>query len=142
MTSSLCGTAVRTPGERLEAAWRHLSERFACFCILERFDESLLMLARTVGLREIFYERRNVRAVNVDRMVTQAEVDVIVEHNRLDARLYEMATAEFDRRVRALGPGFGADVRLFAKVNDRFQHVAEMVNQRAGVEQGAILNAK
>ena len=44
--------------------------------------ESLLMLAETVGLTETFYERQNVRAVDADRNVTQAELEVIAEYNR------------------------------------------------------------
>ncbi|BDQ33027.1 sulfotransferase family protein [Pseudodesulfovibrio portus] len=142
MTNSLSGTKSHSPGERLRTAWHHLSERFACFGILERFDESLLMLAATAGFSETFYERQNVRAVDADRIVTPAELDVIAEYNRLDVRLYEMAVLEFDRRVQAMGSGFQSDLRLFTKVNERFQHVAEMVNLQAGLEQGAIVNAK
>ena len=41
-----------------------------------------------------------------------------------------------------MGSGFQSDLRLFTKVNKRFQHVAEMVNLQAGLEQGAIVNAK
>ena len=142
MTNSLSGTKTSSPGERLAAAWHHLANRFTCFGILERFDESLLMLARAVGLGETFYERRNVRAVAVDRPVTQGEIEVIAEYNRLDVRLYEMAAGEFDRRVRAMGPGFGAELRRFTKVNDRFRRVAELVDRQAGLRQGAIVNAK
>ena len=142
MTNSLSGAAARTPGERFRAAWHHLAERFACFGILERFDESLLMLAKEVGLSEIFYERCNVRSVGVDRAVTRKELDVITEYNQLDVRLYDMAVREFDRRVQAMGPDFRAEVRLFTKVNDRFQHVAELVNRNVGLDQGAIVNAK
>lgn len=142
MTNSLSGTKARSLGGRLRAAWHHLSERFACFGILERFDESLLMLTGTAGLSETFYERRNVRAVDADRGVTQAERDVIAEYNRLDMRLYEMAVLEFDRRVRAMGREFQSELRLFTKVNDRFRRVAELMNQRAGLAQGAIVNAK
>lgn len=142
MTNSLSGTMAHSLGERLATAWHHLSERFVCFGILERFDESLLLLAKTAGLREIFYERQNVRATTADRMVTQAEIEVIVEYNRLDVRLYEMAAHEFDRRVCTLGPVFRSELRLFTKVNDRFRHVAELMDRRAGIEQRAIVNAK
>lgn len=142
MVNSLSGTGTRSLMERVGLAWRNLSERFACFGILERFDESLLMLAREAGLSETFYERRNVRRVEADREVTAREREVIAEYNRLDVRLYERAVREFDRRVRKQGAGFQSDLRLFTKVNDRFQRVAELVNRRAGVEQGAIANAK
>ena len=142
MTNSLSGTKCRSLGERFQMAWHHLSERFAFFGILERFDESLLMLAKTVGLNETFYERQNVRSVAADRVVTQAERDVIAEYNQLDVRLYKAAFREFDLRVNALGPGFKSEMRMFTKVNDRFRHVAELMDRRAGLEQAAIVNAK
>ena len=50
--------------------------------------------------------------------------------------------AEFDLRVRTLGPGFKSEMRMFTKVNDRFRHVAELMDRRAGLEQAAIVNAK
>jgi hypothetical protein len=142
MTNSLSGTKGRSIGERFEMAWRHLAKRFVFFGLLERFDESLLMLGKTVGLNETFYERQNVRAMAVDRVVTQAEIDVIAEYNRLDVRLYEAAAREFDSRVQAMGPGFRSELRMFTKVNDRFRHVAELMDRKAGLEQAAIVNAK
>ncbi len=109
---------------------------------MERFDESLLMLRKTAGLGETFYEQQNVRAIHADRIVSQAEIDVIREYNGMDVKLYEAAVREFDMRVNAMGDAFQSELRMFHKVNSRYQHVAELVNQQLGVQQGAIVNAK
>lgn len=142
MTNSLSGTKTLSLGERLATAWANLKDRFVFFGIMERFDESLLILRKQVGLSETFYERQNVRAVHADRQVTQGEIDVICEYNKMDLKLYQAATTEFERRVLAMGPEFQTELRMFRKVNSRYQHVAELVNQRMGIEQGAIVNAK
>lgn len=142
MTNSLSGTKARTPGERFQAAWHHLKDRFVFFGLLERFDESLLMLRKEIGLNETFYERQNVRALNADRIVSEHEVEVIEEFNRMDIKLYEAAAREFDHRVQAMGSEFQSELRMFNKVNVRYQRVAKLMNRQAGIARGALVNSK
>ncbi len=142
MVNSLSGVKAGSEEERVERAWHHLNERFVCFGLLEQFDESLLMLKRVMGLQSVFYEKQNVSAHSVDKPVTKEEFDMICECNQMDLKLYELAVQEFACRVEALGPDFATDVRMFKKVNQRFQRVSELVNQNVGLEQGALINAK
>lgn len=142
MTNSLSGVVDGSEDDRLALAWYHLKERFLTFGILERFDESLLMIKRLAGLENTFYEKQNVRAANVDRPVTPDEMDIICEYNQMDIKLYDMARVEFDRRVEMLGPAFRSEVRMFGKVNERYQRVSELVNRKTGVRQGDVINSK
>ena len=132
MANSLSGVQGAGPEERLELAWHHLKDRFCFFGILERFDESLLMLRKTMGLDNTFYEKQNVRIAHSNVLVTPEEYEVLCEYNRFDLLLYERAVEEFSRRVELLGPAFQSEVRLFGKVNTRFQRLSLLVNEKAG----------
>lgn len=141
MVNSLSGTAVADVEEGLEAAWHNVKDRFVFFGILEQFDESLLMLKRVMGLERTFYERHNVLSQG-QHSVSDADIEVVIEHNQADIRLYRRAVREFDARVADLGAGFQSELRMFRKVNERLQRVARLVEQKVGLEQGAIINAK
>jgi len=142
MTNSLSGVIDGSEDDRLELAWHHLKDRFLTFGILERFDESLLMLKRLAGFDNAFYEKQNVRAINVDRPVTEDDMDIIHEYNQMDIMLYSLATREFNRRVELLGAGFQSEFRAFSSVNVRFQRISALVNSNTGVRQGALINSK
>lgn len=142
MVNSLSGVGHATMEEGLEAAWHHLKDRFLGFGILERFDESLLMLNNYLKLDRCFYERQNVHAKRAHYPVSSSEAALIQEHNQADIALYDRACIEFDRRVAVLGKGFQSELRLFRKVNQRFQNVSRLIMERQGMETGEYLNAK
>ena len=142
MVNSLSGVGHATIEDGLEAAWHHLKDRFFCFGILERFDESLLMLNNYLKFDRCFYERQNVHAKRAHYPVSPAEVALIEEHNQADIALYDRACIEFDRRVKLLGNGVQSELRLFQKVNQRFQNVSRLIMEREGMETGDFLNAK
>ncbi|QGY39576.1 calcium-binding protein [Pseudodesulfovibrio cashew] len=142
MVNSLSGVGHPSIEKGLEVAWHHLRNRFCFFGILERFDESLLQLSRILGLERCFYERQNVRKGRARYAATTEEVELIREHNQADIELYERACVEFDRRIRLMGEPFQANLRLFRKVNDRFQRVSRLIMARDNLDRGEILNAK
>lgn len=141
MVNSLSGIGYSLE-EGLDMAWHHLSERFIFFGLLERFDESILILSKHLELGRSFYERQNVRARPALHAVTPDDVELIQEHNQADIALYDMASLEFDNRVKALGPGFKAEVSLFTKVNERFQRVTNLIMERDGLQGGDFVNGK
>lgn len=85
------------PGEReLERAMERL-DRHVVFGVQERFDESLLHLARTFGWDLPVYTTVNVTSPRpAIEAVAPATRAVIEEHNALDRRLYDHAKARFD----------------------------------------------
>jgi len=142
MVNSLSGVGLPSIEEGLEKAWHHIKDRFLFFGILERFDESVLLLNKYVGLERCFYERHNVRNRQARYPVTPEETALILEYNQADIVLYERASAEFDRRIEVMGESFQAELRLFRKVNERFQRVTRLIMERDGLEEGEFINGK
>lgn len=143
MVNSLSGVGASSLEEGVEMAWHHLRERFIAFGLLERFDESVLLLNKQLDLGRCFYERQNVRSQRVHRPISKADVELVQEYNQADIALYEKAYAEFDRRVEEQGAAFRAELRLFLKINEKFQRVSDLIMERDGVAStGDFVNGK
>ena len=108
--------------ETLALAKRILAERFAVVGLTERFDETVLLLKRRFGWRNVFYQRHNVTSARPAPASLPAEaLAVLREHNQLDLDLYAFAQELFDRQVDAQGPEFAGAVRRFRIVNRQLQ---------------------
>ena len=82
----------------LELAKEHLAESFSVVGICERFEESLVLIAKTFGWEVPFYENRKVSKNRSP--VDQNSIAMIREHNRLDLELYEFGKKLFDENLR------------------------------------------
>ena|SRR5450432_4026868 len=82
----------------LDMAKEHLTKSFSVVGICERFEESLMLIAKTFGWDVPFYENRKV-SKNRSR-VDQSSIEMIQEHNRLDLELYEFGKKLFDESLR------------------------------------------
>lgn len=84
---------------------------FALIGIQERFEESVVLLQRMLGLGPAPYRDRHVSSDRpaVDE-IPDAERALIEEHNRLDAELYRFGLRLFEDAVAAAGEGFAAEV--------------------------------
>ena len=79
----------------LEKAKLHLRREFALVGLAERFDESVLMLARRLGWTSIFYMKRNVSG---ERTTATPEMTATAaEGLRRDLELYAFAEEQFNR---------------------------------------------
>jgi len=85
-------------GPLLETAKEHLAKSFSVVGICERFEESLMLIAKTFGWEVPFYENRKV-SKNRSR-VDQKAIDMIREHDRLDLELYEFGKGLFEESLR------------------------------------------
>lgn len=101
-TRMLCGLPEpfgEVTEEMLEQATRNLESRFVMFGLVERFDESLVLLKQRLGYRNILYE--GIGRVSTARPRDDAvpsELRTLAERaNRYDAELYRFATQLFDR---------------------------------------------
>lgn len=109
----------------LARAKRNLEEHFGVVGLTERFDETLLLLKRTFGWRNVCYVRHNVTRGRPKRAALDAEtLDVLRETNQLDVDLYRHAQKLFAAQVRAQGPSFARAVRTFQRVNRLVQPAA------------------
>ncbi|HYX84818.1 MAG TPA: hypothetical protein VE777_07595 [Gaiellales bacterium] len=104
--------------EMLELAKRHLDEHFSWVGLTERFDESLLLLRRTLEWRDVRYVSVNVARSRSE--LTPAQRELIERRNRLDLELYEHAGRLFDARIAA-EPGFADELRRFRRANSRYR---------------------
>ncbi|TVS09130.1 MAG: hypothetical protein EA423_00500 [Phycisphaerales bacterium] len=105
--------------EMLELAKKRLDEMFFVG-VMERFDESVVLLGRQLGWRGLAYGRSNVnRERTKPHELDYAQRELILSHNRLDTELYEHARDLLQRRIDAQGPGFAKDVDRFLSRNRR-----------------------
>jgi len=105
----------------LEMAKRNLQERYL-FGIAERFDDSLLLIARVMGWDDMHYIGPNAGLPPELSAVDRADPDAvrrIREINDLDQELYEFGLDLFQRRVEAACPNLANEAVAFREENVR-----------------------
>lgn len=108
--------------EMLELACRNLRERFGFVGITERLPEFLALVEYELGWRGLVQPRERVgRSRPQVADLPQRTIDVIAEHNELDARLYGYALELFDERFAALAEveAVGAEAEAIALAERR-----------------------
>jgi hypothetical protein len=101
----------------LELAKSRLQERFSVVGVAERFDESLLLMARTFGWAFPFYESHNVNRLRPrGGEVSKHLRERIADENRFDQELHAFARKLLDEQLAAQSPPIGAEaVRGFRR---------------------------
>jgi FkbM family methyltransferase len=102
----------------LEQAMENLRSGFTTFGIVERFDESLVLLAQRLGLESILYVRERFaerpRGVGVPADMLRAAR----RFNRRDLDLYRFAVELFERRVAEQGAEFHIELAALRAARD------------------------
>jgi hypothetical protein len=91
-TDESCDQAI------LDLAKEHLTRSFSVVGICERFEESLVVLAKTFNWEIPYYENRKVAKTRPK--VEPSEIEMIREHNRFDLELYDFGQQLFQELVR------------------------------------------
>jgi hypothetical protein len=101
----------------LDLAKSRLHEHFSVVGLAERFDESVLLMARTFGWAFPFYERHNVNRLRPrGRQVSKRLRDRIEEENRFDLELHAFAGKLLEEKLASQSPPIGAEaVRWFRR---------------------------
>jgi Galactose-3-O-sulfotransferase len=94
----------------LEQAKHNLRSGFTAFGLAERFDESLVLFKRLLGLRTIVYVQRRVSTRPRGSEVPEESVRIAERFNRFDAELYRWARDTFEQSVADEDIDFAADV--------------------------------
>jgi len=81
----------------LDKAKENLAKSFSVVGISERFEESLMLMAKTFGWEIPFYENRKVSKTRPQ--INPGAVEMIRDHNRLDLELYEFGKGLFQEMV-------------------------------------------
>ena len=121
-TRMLCGDphpfGPVTP-EMLEAAKRNLSERIHVFGITQRFDESIALIARRLGHRNMLHQTRRENAERPRGADVPAALTAAARrHNAADIELYRYACELFDRSPELEDPDFRLDVAALRQAGD------------------------
>lgn len=128
-TRMICGSAVpealddAQPVTRamLDAAKANIERDFACVGLTDRFDETLLMMARLFDWKNVNYVRRRVTQTRPRGSELPAgAVEAIRARTALDAELYEFARAHFERQLETLGGIPEVELARFREENRRF----------------------
>ena len=82
----------------LDKAKENLAKSFSVVGISERFEESLMLMAKTFGWEIPFYENRKVSKTRPQ--INPGAVEMIRDHNRLDLELYEFGKGLFEESLQ------------------------------------------
>ena len=102
----------------LERAKRNLDEHFSWLGMTERFDESLILLRRTFGWRDVRYVSRNVSRSRAELTPAQRELTRAREPARHASCT---STPSGDGRRIAAEPGFAEELERFKRANHRYR---------------------
>lgn len=109
------------PGNPFDTAKDNIS-KFLFTGITERFDESLVLLSRKAGWRNIYYNSSNIsKNYEIGQVLTDKVKERILERNDLDMRLYTFASELFERAIAEYGSSFEDDLRWFRWKNRLYQ---------------------
>ncbi len=119
------------PDDALAKAMAHIQQDFAVVGVMERFDESLVLMKRELGWGNLNYARQNVgyRGPSPQKMPSATE-DRLRELNHLDDQLYQYALQELDRQVAAQGPDFQAEVERTRNRAARVHSLQKIYNRQ------------
>ena len=128
-TASICGIGKGFPppygpvplsAKDLGVAQENLRKHFMFVGLTERFDESLVLLKRTLGwkIKDIIYLKENVGRIRPPRDgISRETLKMIQQHNELDTELYEFAKQMFEEQISQQDSSFRREVQLLRLIN-------------------------
>lgn len=105
--------------EMLDLAKKRLEEMFFVG-VMERFDESVVLLGRQLGWRGLAYGSSNVNKQRAKpNEIETSQRELILSRNELDLELHQFAGDLLQRRIDEQGEGFAKDVDRFVRRNQK-----------------------
>jgi len=115
---------------RLEIAKENIRNNFSFIGFTEMFDESLMLLKRTLGWGNVFYTRENVaRNRPVKERISGGTAKLIEEKNMRDIELYKYARGLFEEKIREQGTTFTEEITRFESLNSRCNKILSPFNR-------------
>ena len=107
-----------TPPAMLDAVLANVDDHFLCVGVMERFDESLLLMSHRIGWDSPpYYIRKNVSKSRSSIRALDDDVRQVIESfNQLDLELYRSAVAKLDEALSGI-PGFTSELAAFQERN-------------------------
>jgi hypothetical protein len=107
--------------ELLSKAKQNIRNFFRFVGIVERYDESLLIMAKKTGFKNIYYTKINVTRKKPAKILLSDEIrESVYEKNKLDLELYRFVNELLDREIKAYGITFKKDLNNF-RFNNRLR---------------------
>jgi hypothetical protein len=117
-TRQIAGVTEGSPdASSLVRAKQNLAREFAVVGLVERFDESIVLMKRRLGWKMPFYVRKNVTQTPLAEDPTEEALEVIRGRNALDIELYRFGSDLFEEQIGREGPLFDVEVSLFQTLN-------------------------
>jgi len=115
----------------LQDAQHNLETEFSFVGLVERFDESVLLLKKQLGWKNAYYLKRNTGSSKESPVVELAEgtLERLRAKNALDIKLYHYARQQFQQQIDSLGSEFERELANFRRRNNILnQTVAPLYN--------------
>lgn len=144
-TYRISGLTKDTPpsADILEIAKKNLRKHFVAFGLSERFNESLLLMARKFGWKwqNLLYFKRQVATNKPARQeIPQSTRALIEKHSELDMELYQFAKQLFEESVCQQDDSFRDEVRLFEDQLQIFRSKPSVVAYNVALDQAISVN--
>jgi hypothetical protein len=109
----------------LESAKNNL-EKYFCFGIMEKYDESLILLSTAVGWKfsNVFYRAKSNVSVNrilENKQISQDDLALIKKYNEWDIELYKYALKVFEDKMNSLSFGNRYKLNTFIALNSFYR---------------------
>lgn len=106
----------------LDRALGHIEERFPVVGVLERFDESLILMRRHFGWSLPYYAKQNVTQRDTGTgSIDSAGDSVVGAQNELDIALYRHVLERFERQIAEQHWSYHWELRALRTVNRLYQ---------------------
>jgi hypothetical protein len=119
--------------EMLEKAKINISNSFIIAGVMERFDESLILMKKALGWKNVFYIKGNVNPKRTSKAeIPESTLRLIQSKNQLDMELYTFVKDNFDKLVRHEKISFQSEVQLFRFMNRLYGRYCRIVGKLSG----------
>lgn len=95
----------------------HISRHFSVVGVLERFDESLLLMRQALGWKLPFYVKQNITAKGAKPRLNTEDLETARRQNNLDLKLYQASLDNLDQQIAAGGDQFQNSLARFRLLN-------------------------
>ena len=124
-----------TPDECYEKALQNIDAHCSLVGVVERFDESLLLLSKMFRWRRVTYFKRNIGTHRPpDDVIDSTTIEKIRSANHLDTRLHLYASRLLDEKIKAQGDGFEQDLKTLKRklaLYKKFRRASNLVSRIA-----------
>ena len=105
-----------SPDVCYDKALENIENHYSLIGVVERFDESLLLLARIFGFPDVHYVKRNLGIFRPSiEGVADGTIERIMAANELDIKLHHHAIRLLEAKIEAQGKDFGIELKGFRR---------------------------